>query len=148
MPAPRIDDSVGAASVRAALAGLRIADLEDDGPIRDVRAGDDGSRQTVDIRIDADRQTVATATRFLLQRLTDRAPGHSVEVRVPPFGAVQCVEGPRHTRGTPPNVIEMRPAVWLALAGGRVSWGEAVEAGIVQASGARADLSVLLPLRV
>ena len=94
----------------------------------------------------AAREDTALAVRWLLQVLAERAPGNSVEVRVPPFGAVQAVEGPRHTRGTPPNVIETDPATWLALATGRTSWPDAVAAGAVSASGARADLSDLLPL--
>ncbi len=88
-----------------------------------------------------------TAVRFTLEELADVAPGNSVEVRVPPDGAVQAVEGPRHTRGTPPNVVETDPATWLALATGRTTWDEAVAAGRVHASGERADLSALLPLQ-
>jgi hypothetical protein len=78
--------------------------------------------------------------------LEDIAPGHSVEVRVPPFAAVQCVEGPRHTRGTPPNVIETDARTWLELATGALSWEHAVAEGRVQASGSRADLTPLLPI--
>ena len=95
----------------------------------------------------APRPVVATAVRWSLQLLEDRAPGHTVEVRVPPFGAVQVVEGPRHTRGTPPNVVEMNAPTWLALAAGRLEWVAAVERGEVHASGSRADLAGLLPLR-
>lgn len=86
------------------------------------------------------------ATRVLLARLAERSPGHSVEVRVPPYGAVQCVAGPRHTRGTPPNVIETDPVTWLGLATGRLGWAAAVADGRVRASGIRADLSDLLPV--
>lgn len=93
-----------------------------------------------------DRDTVATAARFLLQELGDRAPGRSVEVRVPPFGAVQCIEGTSHRRGTPPAVVEMDAATWVALATGVMMWSDAVAEGRVQASGERADLSRLLPL--
>lgn len=89
---------------------------------------------------------LATAVRYLLQRLADAAPGNSVEVRVPPFGAVQVIEGPRHTRGTPPNVVELAATTWLAVATGRRTWAEAVAAGDVNASGQRADLSAFLPL--
>ncbi|WP_223692559.1 sterol carrier family protein [Leifsonia poae] len=96
----------------------------------------------------ADRNARATAVRYLLQLLAERAPGNTVEVRVPPFGAVQCIPGPRHTRGTPPNVIETDAATWLALATGRTTWEQAVAAGQVHASGQRADLHGLLPLRV
>lgn len=86
------------------------------------------------------------AVRFLLEELAARAPGRSVEVRVPPYGAVQCVGGPRHTRGTPPNVVETDPMTWVSLATGGTSWPDAVAAGLVQASGERADLSGFLPL--
>jgi hypothetical protein len=92
------------------------------------------------------RAVTATAVRYTLEEVTARAPGNSVEVRVPPFGVTQCVEGPRHTRGTPPNVIECDAATWLAMVTGRLSWSDAVASGKVAASGLRADLSELLPL--
>jgi hypothetical protein len=92
------------------------------------------------------RNTIAAAVRYSLEEVTARAPGNSVEVRVPPFGVTQCVEGPRHTRGTPPNVIECDAATWLAMVSGQLSWADAVAAGKVAASGLRADLSGLLPL--
>jgi Bacterial SCP ortholog len=92
------------------------------------------------------RSTIATAVRYSLEEVTARAPGNSVEVRVPPFGVTQCVQGPRHTRGTPPNVIECDAATWLALVSGQLSWADAVAGGRVAASGLRADLSALLPL--
>jgi hypothetical protein len=94
----------------------------------------------------ADEQTMATACRYLLEELAERAPGNSVEVRVPPYGATQCIEGPRHTRGTPPNTVEMNPDVWFALATGSLSWSQALAEAKVQASGTRADLSEVLPL--
>jgi len=97
---------------------------------------------------DTARPVTATAVRYLLQLLDEKAPGNSVEVRVPPFGAVQVVQGPRHTRGTPPNVVEMDAATWVALATGAQTWADAVAAGRVSASGVRADLSDLLPLRI
>lgn len=78
--------------------------------------------------------------------LEQRAPGRSVEVRVPPYAAVQVVPGVRHTRGTPPAVIETDAETWLALATGRTSWREAVDGGGVRASGERTDLSAYLPL--
>jgi hypothetical protein len=93
------------------------------------------------------RTDLATAVRYLLQLLAEKAPGHTVEVRVPPFGAVQVVEGPRHTRGTPPNVVETDPATWIALATGAEPWADAAAAGRIAASGTRSDLSDLLPLR-
>ena len=92
------------------------------------------------------RPVVRGAVRYLLDRLAELAPGRSVEVRVPPHAAVQCIDGPHHTRGTPPNVVEMDAATWIALATGRVSWADAVADGRVRASGSRADLSGLLPL--
>jgi hypothetical protein len=93
------------------------------------------------------RAVLKGAVRFLLDLLVTVAPGRSVEVRVPPYAAVQCVEGPRHTRGTPPNVVEMDAATWVGLATGALDWADAVENGAVRASGARADLREYLPLR-
>lgn len=95
---------------------------------------------------DSTRATIATAVRFLLEELAELAPGNTVEVRVPPFGATQCIAGPRHTRGTPPNVIEMSAEVWIALALGDLVWTEARETGSLTASGQRADISALLPI--
>ena len=69
-----------------------------------------------------------------------------MEIRVPPYGAVQCVAGPRHTRGTPANVVETDPITWLELASGRLAWADAVAQGRVHASGGRTDLSPYLPL--
>jgi hypothetical protein len=116
MARARIGDEPGEASVRAAL-----------GPA-------------------AARETTATAVRFLLQLLAEQAPGNTVEVRVPPFGAVQAIEGPRHTRGTPPNVIEMDATTWLALATGGEQWSAVLAEGRVAASGSRADLTGHLPI--
>ena len=93
------------------------------------------------------RPQLATAVRYLLQVLATAHPGHTVEVRVPPFGAVQCVEGPRHTRGTPANVVEMDAATWVALATGSLAWADALADARVDASGNRADLSALVPLQ-
>jgi hypothetical protein len=126
MAPPRIRAEDG----RAAVAAVR----------EDVSAGraDDGG---------ASRPQLATAVRYLLQILADAHPGHTVEVRVPPFGAVQCVEGPRHTRGTPANVVEMDAATWVALATGELSWTDARAGARVHASGNRADLSTLVPLQ-
>ena len=94
-----------------------------------------------------DRETVALSVRYLLQVLSDVAPGNTLEVRVPPFGAAQVVEGPRHTRGTPPNVVEMDAATWVGLATGSLGWDAAVDEARVAASGTRADLRDWLPLR-
>jgi hypothetical protein len=83
-----------------------------------------------------------------LALLTERAPGRAIEVRVPPYAAVQCGEGPTHTRGTPPNIIEMDADTWLALADGKKTWADAISEGLILASGSRADLTELLPLRM
>lgn len=92
------------------------------------------------------RAVTATAVRYLLQLLGDREPGATVEVRVPPFGAVQFMEGLSHTRGTPPNVVETDAATFLALADGRLSWADARSGAKVAASGSRADISAFLPI--
>jgi hypothetical protein len=83
-----------------------------------------------------------------LAALAAKSPGRAIEVRVPPYAAIQCGEGPTHTRGTPPNVIEMDAATWLSLASGETSWADAMATGAISASGVRADLSELLPLRM
>lgn len=84
------------------------------------------------------RSALAAAVRGTVEVLAAELPGRSVEVRVPPFAAAQCVEGPRHTRGSPPNVVETDPRTWLELATGRISWDAAVDEGRVRASGTRA----------
>ncbi|GAB2977549.1 sterol carrier family protein [Frigoribacterium salinisoli] len=122
MARARIDGTAGAAAVRAVLV-----------------ATDGGGT--------ADRPTTATAVRYLLQVLADREPGATVEVRVPPFGAVQFREGLSHTRGTPPNVVETDAATFVALATGRATWQEARAGGSVSASGSRADLTGYVPVR-
>ena len=93
------------------------------------------------------RAVVGAAVKTTARWLAQQVPGRSVEVRIPPHVAVQCVEGPRHTRGTPPNVIETDPATWLRLTTGELAWADAVAEGRVTASGNRADLSAHLPLR-
>jgi hypothetical protein len=95
---------------------------------------------------DPGRTVLRDAVRVLLAELARRAPGRSVEVRVPPFGAIQCVAGPRHTRGTPPNVVETDPLTWLQVATGRLAWADAVASGKVRASGIRTDISPHLPV--
>jgi len=121
----RIDDEAGLAALRLASLAQGTAS-EPKGP--------------------PDRETLALAVRWTLQRLAEQAPGHALEVRVPPYGAVQAIEGPRHTRGTPPNVVETDPATWLALATGELAFSAALAAGRLQASGTRTDLSGVLPL--
>jgi uncharacterized protein (TIGR03083 family) len=96
--------------------------------------------------VEPDAGALRVATRALLAALVAKAPGHTVEVRVPPIAAVQCVEGPRHTRGTPPNVVELDPLTWVRLATGRLPWTEAIADGRVRASGERSNISALLPI--
>jgi hypothetical protein len=127
----RIDDELG----RAALTTVQA-----------IAAKSDGAAGGAALGASVDRSTLALAVRYTLQLLAEQAPGGTVEVRVPPHGAVQCVEGPKHTRGTPPNVIETDAATWLALAVGDLSWDDARAAGRVHASGQRADLGAHLPV--
>ena len=148
MARARIDDELGRAAVttvraiiaqRGGAAG-RDAKSEaatDTEPAASARSVLDGA---------VDRTTLALAVRYTLQLLAEQAPGGTVEVRVPPHGAVQCIEGPKHTRGTPPNVVETDASTWIALATGALSWADARAAGRVHASGQRADLSTVLPL--
>lgn len=89
---------------------------------------------------------VGEKVRATLRQLAKLVPGRAIEVRVPPYAAIQCGEGPRHTRGTPPNTVEMSAQTWLDLAQGIQSWSEAMNSGQVRASGVRADLSAFLPL--
>lgn len=84
------------------------------------------------------RAEVGAAVRATARTLATTAPGHTVEVRVPPFVAVQCIEGPRHTRGTPPNVVETDARTWLLLATGLLEFDDAVRDGVVSSSGSRA----------
>lgn len=94
-----------------------------------------------------ERTVLRAAVKESLAALAAAAPGRSVEVRIPPFGAVQCVTGPRHTRGTPPNVVETDSRTWLQLVTGRLSWADAEASGTLRASGSRSgDVADLLPL--
>ncbi|MGO1739934.1 MAG: sterol carrier family protein [Actinomycetaceae bacterium] len=118
MPRRRIDPTIGLAAVRAWQA--------DPGAVT--------------------RADLMTAVRFTLEELAESSPGGALEVRVPPAGAVQALGGPRHTRGTPPGVVETDPATWLELASGDLDWDAAVADQRVSASGERADLAACLPL--
>ena len=91
-------------------------------------------------------QKILEEVKSTLALLTAKAPGRAIEVRVPPYAAVQCGDGPTHTRGTPPNTIEMDADTWLALASGKLSWSDAMNNGAIAASGVRADLTQYLPL--
>ncbi|WIM67313.1 sterol carrier family protein [Corynebacterium breve] len=93
------------------------------------------------------RGLLANAVRRTVRAVEAELPGHTVELRVPPFVAIQCVEGPRHTRGTPPNVVEMDPQTWLRVATGQVSFEDALHAGKIDASGSRAaEITQALPV--
>ena len=87
-----------------------------------------------------------TAVKFCLQLLHEKAPGNSVEVRIPPYAAVQVIPGISHKRGTPPAVIEMTARIWIDLAIGKIDWITTKNSGVISASGERADLSAFLPL--
>ena len=106
----------------------------------------DGVIAAADAGLTPQREALRGGVIYTLGLLEALAPGRSVEVRVPPFGAVQCVAGLRHTRGTPPNVVETDALTWVRLATGRMEWPDAVADGAVRASGPRADLSPYLPL--
>ena len=121
MPAKRRDPAEVAAALTAVLAALAAADAPA-------------------------RTDLAPAVRGLADRLTEVAPGRHVEVRIPPYAAVQCVAGPRHTRGTPPNVVEADPIAFVELCMGRLAWTDAVRDGRVRTWGDRADLAAWLPL--
>ncbi|MFF4099738.1 sterol carrier family protein [Streptomyces sp. NPDC001903] len=156
-PLPELYERAGArmAEELAANPGSRVLDLW----IGDMTLADFLVTRTVELVVHTDdlnraaaldvpieRQALAACTRLLADALALKAPGGSVEVRIPPFAVVQCIEGPRHTRGTPPNVVETDPLTWIRLATGRTDWAAAVQDAQVRASGERADLSQLLPV--
>jgi len=99
-----------------------------------------------DVGAAPDRASIKACVKESLARLTAAAPGHAVEVRVPPYAAVQAIEGARHRRGTPPAVVECDARTWLGLVTGRITWSDAVATGAVRASGERSDISEHLPL--
>jgi uncharacterized protein (TIGR03083 family) len=111
-----------------------------------VHADDLGRSLPAHAGPELDPAAVRLSVRGLADLLAARAPGRTVELRVPPYAAVQCIAGPRHTRGTPANVVETDPVSWLRLACGRVRWADLVATGAVRASGERSDLSGYLPL--
>ena len=122
-----------------------VQNLGENEPVRRKIKTEQGQQAVASVR-SGDQTQLATAVRYLLEELGTRAEGNTVEVRVPPFGAVQCIDGPRHTRGTPPNVIEMSAETWFALAVGDLSWDAALAAGSIHASGSRAEIKAHLPL--
>jgi len=95
---------------------------------------------------EVNKLTEQTAVKYCLQLLHEKAPGNSVEVRIPPYAAVQVIPGISHKRGTPPAVIEMSARIWIYLAIGNIYWITTKTSGAISASGERADLSAFLPL--
>jgi uncharacterized protein (TIGR03083 family) len=142
----RIREIAQTATVQAPRGPLRLGEFLATRALELAVHTDDLARALPDNPPPAKRNATATAVRLLADLLATRAPGRSVEVRIPPYAAVQCVPGPRHTRGTPPTVIETDPVTWLRLGTGRIQWADALSNGAVNASGERSDLSVYLPL--
>jgi Bacterial SCP ortholog len=128
-----------AALGRPAWSGRATAEALGAGNVGEVLAA-------LDAGLPPEREALRWAVVYLLGVLETRAPGRAVEVRIPPVAAIQCVAGPRHTRGTPPNVVETDAVTWVLLAAGRIAWAEAVADRRLRASGPRADLSSYLPL--
>lgn len=93
-----------------------------------------------------DPEVEKAAVKATLDLLKTVAPGKSVEVRIPPYAAIQAVEGVNHRRGTPSATVECDAATWLRLATGQLTWGDAIASGRLSASGERSDLSAYLPL--
>jgi hypothetical protein len=147
MPARRLDSQRLLAAVNAQRAALGQVGLN--GPVTISALGAacaDAVIAAADAGLEPQREALRGAVIHTLDRLASRAPGRAVEVRVPPFGATQAIEGPAHTRGTPPNVVETAPLTWVLLAAGRLDWALSVASGAVRASGPRSDLAGYLPL--
>ena len=141
-PLPRVVETPRGPGIGAEFVATRIVEV--------VVHADDLSRSLADRPgIELARPALSAATRTLAGILAAQHPGRSVEVRVPPYAAVQCgagTPGPAHTRGTPPAVVETDPLSFLRLATGRLGWSAALAGGTVRASGLRADLSAAFPL--
>ncbi len=147
MPVRRLDPRRLLAAVDAQRAALGAGSWT--GPVTVPALGAaclDGVVAAADAGLTPEREALRGAATYTLGLLEARVPGRAVEVRIPPFAAVQCVAGPRHTRGTPPNVVETDAVTWAMLAAGRTAWAAALDSGAVRASGPRADLSPYLPL--
>lgn len=142
----RLDEFPGDRLIGVRAGALTLADYLVTRTVELVVHTDDLNHAVPGLDVPFDRQALAACTRLLADAFAVRAPGSSTEVRIPPYAVVQCVEGPRHTRGTPPNVVETDPLTWIRLATGREEWNEAVREARVSASGERADLGALLPL--
>ena len=145
--AAAMKDPPAARAVRAPRGPISPADFLTTRVIEMVVHADDLSRSRPDREpVELDRTALRLVTQACADIIATRAPGRSLELRIPPYAAVQCVQGPRHTRGTPPNVVETDPLTWIRLAAGRQAWNDAVTSGSVRASGERADLGGWLPL--
>jgi hypothetical protein len=147
MPPRRLDTQRLLAAVSAQRGALGLGEW--DGPVTAGALGAACANLVVaaaDAGLEPAREALRGAVIHTLGLLASRAPGRSVEVRVPPFGAIQAIEGPRHTRGTPPNVVETDSLTWVLLAAGKLDWADSVADGAVRASGPRADLAGYLPL--
>ncbi|MFE0513312.1 sterol carrier family protein [Streptomyces sp. NPDC058964] len=143
---PLLDEHPGTRLLETNAGALPLDDYLVTRTVELVVHTDDLNAAVPGLEVPYDRQALAAATRLLADALAVKAPGGSTEVRIPPYAVVQCVEGPRHTRGTPPNVVETDPLTWIRLATGRLGWQDAVGEAKVSASGERADLGGLLPL--
>ena len=145
--AAAIADPAPARAVRAPRGPIAPADFLLTRVVEMVVHADDLSRSRPDREpVELDRTALRLVTQACADIIATRTPGRSLELRIPPYAAVQCVQGPRHTRGTPPNVVETDPLTWVRLAAGRQTWADAVAGGTVHASGERADLAGWLPL--
>ncbi|MFI5684742.1 sterol carrier family protein [Streptomyces sp. NPDC051636] len=142
----RLATAPGARLLATRTGAMNLADYLVTRTVELVVHTDDLNAAVPGLGIPYDRQALAACTRLLADALAVKAPGGSTEVRIPPYAVVQCVEGPRHTRGTPPNVVETDPLTWVRLATGRLAWTDALAEAKVSASGERADLQGLLPL--
>lgn len=96
--------------------------------------------------VEIDKDTLRTLVKYLLELLHQKVPGNSVEVRIPPFAAIQIIEGTTHRRGTPPAVVEINPEIFIKISLGEISWQDALTKGLIQASGQRTDLTEHFPL--
>jgi hypothetical protein len=137
---------VDADHLAAALSALPVAGALPQDPLLDQLVDLVTAALDLPEPVSPDRGALRLVVKALAERLASAAPGRHVEARIPPYAAVQCVEGPRHTRGTPPNVVEVDPVAFVELCTGRLDWAQAVTDGRVRTWGDRADLSPWLPL--
>jgi hypothetical protein len=147
MPARRLDPLQLRAALDAQRAVLGAEPLTGLDSVSELGAAcADAVIAALDAGLEPQREALRVAVIHTLDVLAARVPGRAVEVRVPPFGAVQAVAGPTHTRGTPPNVVETDARTWMLLAAGRLDWPTAMASRAIRASGPRSDLSVYLPV--